>query len=340
MIWISNIYNTYPSNILLDTSHSSLDDTYPQSLPSTSKYRFKKIASKVFARDPWKSKPHSEVMVTESETLPDLTCSSDDPTALVCDTASINLPLNVHQPSSHPTPINIEPESDINIHEEEICATATDFKNEVLTGVNSHNQKVYDYKVKLKHLISKMDKLSLTNYTVLEDSKTSDENLIFSNELKDTGDYLIWIGKQFVDRATAIQIVASSCPQSEPDNPVSEEDDVIYVSTEQHISDTKIEDDKGKIKSKFIPFKKEKPTGPSSSSSDNEGEAQDTKANAYDIPEFKHKCLQRKGGKYVCSNCNMDFQTKAELRNHFASHTDITFKCNVCSDIYRSDTVI
>ena len=94
MIRISNIYNTYPSNILLDTSHSSLDDTYLQSLPSTLKYRFKKIASKVFARDPWKSKPHSEVMVTESETLPDLTCSSDDLTALVCDTASINLPLN------------------------------------------------------------------------------------------------------------------------------------------------------------------------------------------------------------------------------------------------------
>ena len=139
-----------------------------------------------------------------------------------------------------------------------------------------------------------MDKLSLTKYTVLEDSKTSDENLIFSNELKDTGDYLIWIGKQFIDRATAIQIVASSSPQSEPDNPVSEEDYVIFVSTEQLISDTKIEDDKGKIKLKFIPFKKEKPTGPSSSSSENEGEVPDTEASACDIPEFKHKCLQRK----------------------------------------------
>ena len=40
-----------------------------------------------------------------------------------------------------------------------------------------------------------MDKLSLTNYTVLEDSKTSEENLIFPNELKDTGNYLIQIGK-------------------------------------------------------------------------------------------------------------------------------------------------
>ena len=114
----------------------------------------------------------------------------------------------------------------------------------------------------------------------------------------------------------AIQIVTSSCPQSEPDKPVSEEDDVIYVSTEQLISDTKIEDDKKNIQSKLIPFKKEKPTGPSFSSSENEGEAPDTEASACDIPEFKHKCLQRKGGKYVCSNCNMDFQTKVELRNH------------------------
>ena len=146
-----------------------------------------------------------------------------------------------------------------------------------------------------------MDKLTQTNYTVLEDSKTSEENLIFSNELKDTGEYLIKIGKQFLDRATAIQIVVTSSPQSKPDRPVSEEDDVIYVSTKQLPSDTKIEDDKTKI------------------TSENEGEAPDTEANACDIPEFKHKCLQRKGGKYLCSKCKMDFQTKVELRNHLPS---------------------
>ena len=83
-------------------------------------------------------------MVTESETLPDLTSTSDNLTALVSDTETINLPLNVHQPSSNPTPINIEPQSDLNVHEEEICATVTDFKNEVLTGVNSHNKNLYD----------------------------------------------------------------------------------------------------------------------------------------------------------------------------------------------------
>ena len=74
-------------------SHSSLDETYPQSLPSTSKYRFRKIASKVFGRDPWKSRAQGEQMVTESETLPDLTGTTDDPTALVSDTESINSSL-------------------------------------------------------------------------------------------------------------------------------------------------------------------------------------------------------------------------------------------------------
>ena len=33
----------------------------------------------------------------------------------------------------------------------------------------------------------------------------------------------------------------------------------------------------------------------------------------------------------------MDFQTKGELHNHYASHTKITFKCNVCSDVYKSE---
>ena len=130
------------------------------------------------------------------------------------------------------------------------------FKNEMLTGVNSCNRKLYDYKLKLKHLISKMDKLTLTNYTVLEDSKTSEENLIFSNKLKDIGDYLIMIGQQFIDKATAIEIVASSSHQSETDKLVSEEDDVIYVSTEQLISDTKIEDDKKKYNRNLFPLKR------------------------------------------------------------------------------------
>ena len=104
-------------------SHSSLDETYPQSLPSTLKYRFRKIASEVFGRDPWKSRAQGEQMVTESKTLPDLT-STIDLTALVSDTESINLPFNVQQqPYSNPTPINIEPQSDLNVHEEEICDT-------------------------------------------------------------------------------------------------------------------------------------------------------------------------------------------------------------------------
>ena len=91
-------------------SHSSLDETYPQSLPSTLKYRFRKIASEVFGWDPWKSRAQGEQVVTESETLPDLTSTVDDPTALVSDTESINLPLNVQQqPYSNPAPINIEP---------------------------------------------------------------------------------------------------------------------------------------------------------------------------------------------------------------------------------------
>ena len=117
---------------------------------------------------------------------------------------------------------------------------------------------MYDYKIKLNNLISKIDKLSLSNYTVLEDCKTSEENLIFSNELKDTGNYLIQMGNQFIDSTTTMEIVASNCPPAEGDHPLSEDDELIYVSTEQLKCDTQMEDDKKKIQSKLIPFKKEK----------------------------------------------------------------------------------
>ena len=239
--------------------------SYLKSLPSTSKYRFKKIVFKVFGRDPWRSKEQVEQTAMESENLPNLMCDNesqhsspcDDPSASVSGRGSNDLPLNVSQPTSNPTPIKIKPQSDLNVLEEETCVTATDFRTELLTGDNSHNKKLYDYKIKLKNLISKIDKLSLSNYTVLEDCRTSEENLIFSNELKDTGNYLIEMGNQFIDRATAMEIVASNCPPAEGDNPLSEDDELIYISTEQLKCETQIEDDK-KMQSKFIPFKKEK----------------------------------------------------------------------------------
>ena len=94
------------------------------------------------------------------------------------------------------------------------------------------------------------------------------------------------------------------------------------------------EDDKKKIQAQFIPYKKEPTNCPSSLSSENEPEPDNANIS---IPVFKHKRLQRRGGKDVCSECTMDFQTKGELCNHYASHTNITFKCNVCSDVYKSE---
>ena len=173
-----------------------------------------------------------------------------------------------------------------------MCVTGTDFITELLTGANSCNKKLYDHKIKLKKLISKIDQLSIPNYTILEDSKTSEENLIFSNELKDTSNYLILRGNQFIDRATTMEIVASNCPNSVQDNSVSEDNDLIYVSMEQLTCDTKLEDDKKKIQSKFIPFKKEKtPSRLSSSSSENEAETIESN----EIPAFKHRHLKKAG---------------------------------------------
>ena len=128
--------------------------------------------------------------------------------------------MNVTQPSSNPNPvpIHIVPQSDLNVLEEEIVPTSTNFRTEILSGVNSCNKKLYDYKVKLKTLVSKIEKLSMSTYTALEDSKSSEENQIYCNELKDTGNYIIQIGKQFIDRATAMEIVSSTCPQSEQKN--------------------------------------------------------------------------------------------------------------------------
>ena len=66
----SNLSKIYINSI--DMCDSLLDDTYLKCLPSTSKYQFKKIASKVFGRDPWRSKEQNEQVVMESDTLPDL----------------------------------------------------------------------------------------------------------------------------------------------------------------------------------------------------------------------------------------------------------------------------
>ena len=75
-------------------SQSSINETYPASLPSSSKYQFKKLSSQVFARNPWKS---NEQQPTNSETLPNFTLPV--PTGNVqqegtC-TKCLNMPVNV-----------------------------------------------------------------------------------------------------------------------------------------------------------------------------------------------------------------------------------------------------
>ena len=160
----------------------------------------------------------------------------------------------------------------------------------------------------MKKLISKIDKLSISNYTILEDSKTSEENLIFSNELKDTGNYLMLMGNQFIDRATAIEIVASNCPNSAQDNPVSEDNDLIYVSHQNSLHVILNWRMKRKKYNLSIPFKKEKtPSRLPSSSSENEAET--IKSN--EIPVFKHTHLKRQEGKHVCTECKITFPTKS-----------------------------
>ena len=251
-------------------------------------------------------------------------------------TEHLNTPLNVNFTDSetitNPTPINIQPHSDLNVIKEE--CTSTDFRIEIMSGVKrSRIQKLFICKVKLKKVISRIDKLTtcMSPYTLLEDDKVSEENLIFLNELKDTCEYLIQMGKEFFDRATALEIVTSPQSHFEVDQNISDDDDVIYISTANVQSESK-SNDKQDVKSKIkepIPIKKElAATRSSSSSSDND--IPDTNVT---IPPFKHKQLIRKGGKFVCSQCKMDFGTKSELHNHFASHTNITFKCNICSNV-------
>ena len=73
-------------------STSSLDDTYPASLPSSFKYWFKKISSKVFARDPWES---NEQMANELDSLPDLTLNFGTVLVQQDDTECLNMPVDV-----------------------------------------------------------------------------------------------------------------------------------------------------------------------------------------------------------------------------------------------------
>ena len=168
-------------------------------------------------------------------------------------------------------------------------------------------------------MITKIDKLTtpMSTYTLPEDDKESGKNLMFSNELKDTGEYLIKMGNTFLEWATAIEIVTFPQSQFKLDQNISDDDDVIYISTDGN------EDDK---MNKLKHIKKELALTTSSLlSSDND--VPDTDVT---IPPFKHKWLIGKGEKFACSQCKMDFGTKSELHNHFASHTNITFKCNIC----------
>ena len=68
--------------------------------------------------------------------------------------------------------------------------------------MKSQSQKLFEYKVKLKVVISKIDNLTKSTYTLIEDEKSSEENDIFANEIKDTSKYLVKISQQFIDRAT------------------------------------------------------------------------------------------------------------------------------------------
>ena len=102
------------------------------------------------------------------------------------------------------------------------------------------------------------------------------------------------------------------------DQNISDDDDVIYIATDGN-EDDKINE---------LKHIKKEPAVTTSSLSSSDNDFLDTDVT---IPPFKHKRLIRKGGNFVCSQCKMDFGTKSELHNHFASHTNITFKCNICS---------
>ena len=95
-------------------------------------------------------------------------------------------------------------------------------------GVKSRVQKLFEYKVKLKAIISKINNLTKSTYTLLKDEISSEENDIFASEIKDTDNYLVKIGQQFIDRAMAKEIISSTLSPSEHDKPSSEEGDVIF----------------------------------------------------------------------------------------------------------------
>ena len=98
--------------------------------------------------------------------------------------------------SENHTPIDIQPDLHLNVTDEEQCASI-DFRSEILSGVKSWNTKLYEYKIRLKDLVSKIDKLTMSTHTLMKDDKISEENVIFVNEIKDTGKYLIKMGKTF-----------------------------------------------------------------------------------------------------------------------------------------------
>ena len=89
-----------------------------------------------------------------------------------------NIPLNVNVTPSetitNPTPINVQPHSDINAIEGEECAS-TDFWTEIMSGMKSRNQKLFNCKVKLKNVIPRIDKLTMSTYTLLDDDKSCEE---------------------------------------------------------------------------------------------------------------------------------------------------------------------
>ena len=183
----------------------------------------------------------------------DLTIASDTATSHKDESKSLNLDLDI----VNPTP-NIQQHSDVNVVNEQEFAGTIDFISEILTGVRSRNSKLYDYKVKLKDLVGKIDKMTTSTYTILEDDKSSEENMIFVNEIKDTGNYLIKMGQTLLDRGNAMQVVDSSLPHSEQGEALSKEDDVTYISSKHIKSEIKEESDNSTRQP--IPFKKEKST--------------------------------------------------------------------------------
>ena len=128
-------------------------------MPKSSKYQFKKISSKVFRRDPWKSNEQSG---TEFEKQSDWTLETGTGTSHQHDTEIFNLPMDLDNLSSHfanPTPINIQPHLDFNVIDEEECTSSIDFRSEILSDMNSCNRKLYEYMIKLKDLVCRIDKL-------------------------------------------------------------------------------------------------------------------------------------------------------------------------------------